>query len=81
MDGDSHFYVMVEGSDEIFDVSVVNFIDIIKYDVGQQVTMEYQEGEKTNVVLSLNGEEKNPIKEEEDEETDSNDEAAVPEEK
>lgn len=81
VDGDSHFYVMVEGSDKIFDVSVVNFIDIIKYDVGQQVTMEYQEGEKTNVVLSLNGEEKNPIKEEEDEETDSNDEAAVPEEK
>lgn len=81
VDGDSHFYVMVEGSDEIFDVSVVNFIDIIKYDVGQQVTMEYQEGEKTNVVLSLNGEEKNPVKEEEDEETDSNDEAAVPEEK
>lgn len=81
VDGDSNFYVMVEGSDEIFDVSVVNFIDIIKYDVGQQVTMEYQEGEKTNVVLSLNGEEKNPIKEEEDEETDSNDEAAVPEEK
>ena len=81
VDGDSHFYVMVEGSDEIFDVSVVNFIDIIKYDVGQQVTMEYQEGEKTNVVLSLNGEEKIPIKEEEDEETDSNDEAAVPEEK
>ena len=81
VDGDSHFYVMVEGSDEIFDVSVVNFIDIIKYDVGQQVTMEYQDGEKTNVVLSLNGEEKNPIKEEEDEETDSNDEAAVPEEK
>lgn len=81
VDGDSHFYVMMEGSDEIFDVSVVNFIDIIKYDVGQQVTMEYQEGEKTNVVLSLNGEEKNPIKEEEDEETDSNDEAAVPEEK
>ncbi|MBA2214537.1 CvpA family protein [Sellimonas intestinalis] len=81
VDGDSHFYVMVEGSDEIFDVSVVNFIDIIKYDVGQQVTMEYQKGEKTNVVLSLNGEEKNPIKEEEDEETDSNDEAAVPEEK
>lgn len=70
VDGDSHFYVMVEGSDEIFDVSVVNFIDIIKYDVGQQVTMEYQEGEKTNVVLSLNGEEKNLIKEEEDEETD-----------
>lgn len=79
VEGDSHFYVMVEGSDEIFDVSVVDFIDIIKYDVGQEVTMEYREGEKTNVVLSLNGEEKNPIAEEE-EETDSNGEAVSQEE-
>lgn len=79
VEGDSHFYVMVEGSDEIFDVSVVDFIDIIKYDVGQEVTMEYREGEKTNVVLSLNGEEKNPIAEEE-EETDSNGETVTQEE-
>ena len=79
VEGDSHFYVMVEGSDEIFDVSVVDFIDIIKYDVGQEVTMEYREGEKTNVVLSLNGEEKNPI-EEETEETDNNSETALQEE-
>lgn len=79
VEGDSHFYVMVEGSDEIFDVSVVDFIDIIKYDVGQEVTMEYREGEKTNVVLSLNGEEKNPIAEEE-EEADSNGETVTQEE-
>ena len=80
VEGDSHFYVMVEGSDEIFDVSVVDFIDIIKYDVGQEVTMEYREGEKTNVVLSLNGEKKNPIAEEEASETDSNGETASQEE-
>ena len=79
VEGDSHFYVMVEGSDEIFDVSVVDFIDIIKYDVEQEVTMEYREGEKTNVVLSLNGEEKNPI-EEETEETDNNSGTALQEE-
>ena len=79
VEGDSHFYVMVEDSDEIFDVSVVDFIDIIKYDVGQEVTMEYREGEKTNVVLSLNGEEKNPI-EEETEETDNNSGTALQEE-
>lgn len=79
VEGDSHFYVMVEGSDEIFDVSVVDFIDIIKYDVGQAVTMEYREGEKTNVVLSLTGEEKNPI-EEETEETDNNSGTALQEE-
>ena len=80
VEGDSHFYVMVEGSDEIFDVSVVDFIDIIKYDVGQEVTMEYREGEKTNVVLSLNGEKKNPIAEEEASETDSNGETVSQEE-
>lgn len=80
VEGDSHFYVMVEGSDEIFDVSVVDFIDIIKYDVGQAVTMEYREGEKTNVVLSLNGEKKNPIAEEETSETDSNGETVSQEE-
>ena len=41
--------------------------------------MEYREGEKTNVVLSLNGEEKNPI-EEETEETDNNSGTALQEE-
>ncbi|EGB93668.1 hypothetical protein HMPREF0240_01545 [Clostridium sp. D5] len=57
IDGNSHYYIMLEGSDEIFDVSVVDFIDIIKYEVGQEVTVEYKEGEKSNTVLSLNGEE------------------------
>lgn len=77
VDGDSHFYVMVDSSDAIFDVSVVDFIDIIKYDVGQKVTMEYQEGEKTNVVLSLNGEEKDPIVKEDKNATDNNGETEV----
>ena len=44
---------MLEGSDEIFDVSVVDFIDIVKYDVGQEVTIEYKQGEKANTVMSL----------------------------
>lgn len=53
IDGNSHYYVMVEGSDAIFDVSVVDYIDIIKYDVGQEITMEYKEGESANTVMSL----------------------------
>ena len=44
---------MVEGSEDIFDVSVVDFIDILRYEVGQEITMEYKEGGTTNVVLSL----------------------------
>jgi hypothetical protein len=58
IDGNSHYYIMLEGSGEIFDVSVVDFIDIIKYEVGQEVKVEYKEGEKTNIVLSLDGEKK-----------------------
>lgn len=53
VDGNSHYYVMIEGNDGIFDVSVVDFIDIIRYEVGQEVTMEYKEGEKSHTVLSL----------------------------
>lgn len=53
VDGNSHYYVMIEGNDGIFDVSVVDFIDIIRYEVGQEVTIEYKEGEKSHTVLSL----------------------------
>ena len=53
IDGNSHYYIMVEGSDAIFDVSVVDFIDVIRYNVGDEVTIEYKEGEETNTVLSL----------------------------
>ena len=58
VDGNSHYYLMLEGSDEIFDVSVVDFIDIIRYNVGDEVTVEYKEGEKANTVLSLTGDPK-----------------------
>lgn len=58
VDGNSHYYLMVSGSDDIFDISVAEFIDIIRYNEGDEVTLEYKEGEKTNTVLSLNGTEK-----------------------
>ena len=53
VDGDSHYFMMIEGSDDIFDISVVEFIDIIKYEVGQEISLEYKIGEKTNVVTSV----------------------------
>ena len=55
IEGNSHYYIMLDGSEEIFDVSVVDFIDIIKYNVGDEVTVEYKKDEKVNTVLSLNG--------------------------
>lgn len=55
IDGNSHYYIMLEGDDNIYDVSVVDFIDIIRYEVGDDVTVEYKENAKTNMVLSLTG--------------------------
>lgn len=53
VDGNSHYFIMVEGSEAIFDISVVEFIDIIKYEIGQEITLEYKIGEKTNVVTAV----------------------------
>lgn len=58
VDGNSHYYIMVEGSEDIFDIPVTDFIDIIRYNVGDEVTIEYRKGEQTNTVLSLNGKER-----------------------
>ena len=44
---------MLDNSTDIFDVSVVDYIEIIKYDVGNEVTLEYKEGTKANTVLSV----------------------------
>lgn len=53
IDGNSHYFIMIEGSDEIFDISVVDMIQIIKYEVGQTITVEYKAGEVVNTVLSI----------------------------
>lgn len=69
IDGNSHYFVMLEGSDDIFDFSIAEYISIIGYDVGDKVTIEYKEGEQTNTVLSLNGESKAAVRKEETVET------------
>ena len=53
LEGTSHYYLMVEGSDAIFDLSVVDFLDVVRCEVGQEITMEYKEDEKANTVMSL----------------------------
>ena len=53
IDGTSHYYIMVEGSDDIFDISVVDFIDVVRCEAGQDIAMEYKEDERANLVMSL----------------------------
>ena len=56
IEGHSHYYLMLEGSDEIFDISVVEFLDIIRYNVGDRITIEYTPGASANVVLGISKE-------------------------
>lgn len=53
IDGTSHYYIMLDASNDIFDISVVDFLDVVRCEEGQKVTLEYKEGEKANTVLSL----------------------------
>lgn len=52
-EGNSHFYVMIEGRDEIFDVLAADFIEIVRYEIGDPITLEYQEGSPTQTVIGL----------------------------
>ncbi len=55
LDGSSHYYLMVEDSDQIFDVSVAEFLDVIRCEEGTEVTLEYKEdeNEKSAYVTAL----------------------------
>ncbi len=53
LDGNSHFYVTIEGSDEIFDFALPSLVDIVGYDVGDSITFTYIEGDTTATVQSF----------------------------
>ncbi|MFV0341316.1 MAG: CvpA family protein [Anaerocolumna sp.] len=53
VEGNSHYYILLGNSDEIFDISVAEFIGIIKYDIGNTITFTYTIGEEANVVKSI----------------------------
>ena len=53
IDGNSHYYVLLDNSSAIFDVLVDENIDIVKYNVGDTVTFSYTKGDSVNTVLGI----------------------------
>lgn len=53
IDGNTHYYIMISESDEIFDVPVVDYINIIKFNEGDKITFEYTQGTDINTVYSI----------------------------
>jgi hypothetical protein len=53
VDGNTHYFILLNNSDEIFDVQVNDFINIIKYNVGDTITFSYSTGTDSNTVLRI----------------------------
>ncbi|MDO5403411.1 MAG: CvpA family protein [Eubacteriales bacterium] len=53
VDGNSHYYIILEGSLEIFDVNAADNVEVILCSVGDTVELGYQKGDKTNIVTSF----------------------------
>lgn len=56
IDGNTHYYlVLEEHEDMIFDVPITDFLGIVKYDVGDTITIVYNEDEPACEVVSVEG--------------------------
>jgi len=54
IEGNSHYYIVLKGKDEIFDINVSEMLDIVRYNVGDIITIKYIENEKANLVTEIN---------------------------
>lgn len=53
IEGNSHYYLMLDQSEQIYDAPVAELLDVIRYNLGDTVTLEYEPGEKTNKVTAI----------------------------
>ena len=60
MDGNTHFYVQIEGSEEVFDFALPDMLGIVAYNVGDEITFTYVKGNPVSSVQSLDGVEATP---------------------
>ena len=53
LDGNSRYYVILEGDERIFDLPVAEFPQIIRYGAGDQITLNYLEGSGVETVVGI----------------------------
>ncbi len=53
MDGNSHYYLLLDGSDTIYDVNVSENLSVILYNEGDSITLEYTEGSDRCKVVNI----------------------------
>ncbi len=60
IEGNSHFYVTLQGDDAIYDFVLPNAIQIVGYDTGDSIAFDYIKGEPTNTVSTITSGETEP---------------------
>lgn len=53
VEGNSHYYLVLENDENIYDVTVGDYISVVRYEVGDTIELEYMEGEKTCPVYGI----------------------------
>ena len=53
IEGNSHFYLVLNGKDLIFDVPVQDYLEVVTLKEGDRVTISYVEGDPVCTVLGL----------------------------
>lgn len=53
VEGNTHYYILLNNSNDIFDVPVADFVKIIKYNVGDTITFSYSTSTDVNMVQEI----------------------------
>lgn len=53
IDGNSHFYLRLEGDSNIYDFALPGMISIVSYSIGDTISFEYQENDSPFTVLEI----------------------------
>lgn len=55
VDGNSHMYFMLEGSSSIYDADVSKYVDIIRYEAGMNISIQYTESTEESALNTVTG--------------------------
>ena len=53
IEGNSHFYMTLEGDAHIYDFALPGMVDVVSYGVGDPISIRYTEGDPTSVVQEI----------------------------
>lgn len=63
IEGNSHFYLTIDGTEGIFDFALPGLLDVVAYRVGDTISFTYIEGTGINTVYEILGEDGKPLAE------------------